>query len=133
MTADKIYYLAVRALISSPEDRYLLLRRSKANKALVGLWEIPGGKADPGESIERALRREVREETGLELTLGGVLGAYGVEMPDKRLAIVCLRATVVSGTLTLSDEHDAYIWSEPSKIFQYQFVDGFREFLQKNL
>ncbi|BAS28804.1 AAA family ATPase [Limnochorda pilosa] len=47
------------------EGRYLMIRRTK--EPFAGLWTAPGGKVEPGESPEEAIRREVREETGLEL------------------------------------------------------------------
>jgi mutator protein MutT len=45
----------------------LLICRRKADAALGGLWEFPGGKFEPGESAQACLRREVLEETGLEV------------------------------------------------------------------
>jgi len=48
------------------QDRYLIQKRPEKG-LMAGLWEFPGGKIEPGESPERALRREIREELGLEL------------------------------------------------------------------
>jgi 8-oxo-dGTP diphosphatase len=55
----------------------------------LGLWSIPGGRIEPGESDEQAVSREVREETGLEVTCGRLLGA--VELPGLDGAIVVIR------------------------------------------
>ncbi|MDI9430594.1 MAG: NUDIX domain-containing protein [Planctomycetota bacterium] len=57
---------AVAALISDAEGRLLIVERAQEPRK--GTWDLPGGFVDPGESAEEALRREVREETGLELT-----------------------------------------------------------------
>ena len=48
----------------------LLAARRTAPEALAGLWEFPGGKVEPGESCEDALRREIREELGVGIELG---------------------------------------------------------------
>jgi len=50
------------------EGRWFLQRRAPGNPVLPGFWEFPGGKAEPSESLLEALRREVREEVGIELT-----------------------------------------------------------------
>ncbi|MBN1506578.1 MAG: NUDIX domain-containing protein [Sedimentisphaerales bacterium] len=57
---------AVAALISDSQGRLLVVERAQEPKK--GTWDLPGGFVDPGESAEDALRREVREETGLEIT-----------------------------------------------------------------
>ena len=56
---------AVGALVVDEADRLLVVRRAADPAA--GTWDLPGGFADPGETAEETLRREVREETGLDL------------------------------------------------------------------
>ena len=56
-------------------DRWFLQRRAAGNPVLPGLWEFPGGKAEPPESPRAALRREVREELGIELAAARALPA----------------------------------------------------------
>ncbi len=57
---------AVAALIPDSEGRLLIVERAQEPRK--GTWDLPGGFADPGESAEDALRREVREEIGLKIT-----------------------------------------------------------------
>jgi len=61
--------------------RLLLLRRAESRVAFPGLWDIPGGHVEPGESLAAALRREVREETGFDLRIGRPFQAGFFEYP----------------------------------------------------
>lgn len=63
--AKRIVLVAAAALVD-PDNRVLLAQRP-AGKSLAGLWEFPGGKVDPGETPETALRRELHEELGIDV------------------------------------------------------------------
>ncbi len=64
----------------------MILRGHEPGK---GLWSIPGGRIEPGESDQQAVVREVREETGLEVTCGRLLGA--ADAPGLAGAVVVIR------------------------------------------
>lgn len=59
------------AIIWDVDRGRLLVARRPADKHVGGMWEFPGGKCEAGESIESALRREIREELGIEVTILG--------------------------------------------------------------
>src|ERR1700689_2893641 len=63
----------VGAVITDESGRMLLILRG--HEPGKGLWSVPGGRIEPGETDEQAVIREVREETGLEVTCGRLLGA----------------------------------------------------------
>ena len=56
----------VAAVIYQPDGSYLLAQRPPG-KAYAGYWEFPGGKVEPGESLDAAIKREIREELGIEI------------------------------------------------------------------
>ena len=58
--------LLVAAVALVDADGRLLIAQRPAGKSMAGLWELPGGKIDPGETPEQALVRELREELGIE-------------------------------------------------------------------
>jgi 8-oxo-dGTP diphosphatase len=62
----------VGAVVHDPAGRLLLIRRGHAPHA--GLWSLPGGRVEAGESPEAAVEREVREETGLRVRAGAAVG-----------------------------------------------------------
>lgn len=101
---------SARAVITDTEGRALLVRRSERNRHSAGQWEFPGGKVDAGESLEAAVRREVREETGLEIVLGYVWAEVQVPIDGKPFRTVVYTAKSGGGELHLDEDHDAFAW-----------------------
>lgn len=73
----------------------------------------------------------MREETGLEVSLGDVAGAYGFEMANKRIAVLCLEATVAGGSLRLSEEHDDSAWVPLAELTMRELTAGLKEFANR--
>ena len=72
-------------------------------------WEFPGGKIEPGETPEEALRREIREELDTVIDVGEKLTTVEYDYPAFHLSMQCFRATVREGHLLLK-EHEAARW-----------------------
>ncbi len=125
----KPYGLAVKAVICDGAGRCLLLRRSAYNKNFVGCWEWPGGKVDQGEDFATAVHREVAEEAGLTIALTGLAGATSFEMPKINVVLLCMEARLVSGPVTLSEEHDAFAWVPFAALGQQELVEHTRAFV----
>ncbi|HYF42826.1 MAG TPA: NUDIX domain-containing protein [Ramlibacter sp.] len=99
--------VAVGVLVR-PDGRFLLTSRP-AGKVYEGYWEFPGGKVEPGESVEQALRRELQEEIGLVI---GAVHPWKVERVDYPHALVRLNFCKVyewSGELHMH-EGQAFSW-----------------------
>ena len=106
----KPYNLTLRAVIFDNQKRFLLMRRSKNVASQTGCWELPGGKMDSGETIDKALKREILEETGFHVELVKVLGTAEWEKSEIRIAYLFFLADIVSGEFCISPEHDDYRW-----------------------
>lgn len=128
---QKPFSLSVKAVIATPEERYLAIRRSRQSKNNAGLWDLPGGKCDPGESLEVALRREVAEETGLEIRLSGVIGSSQVELPDHVVAYLMIEAHSTGDEVQLSEEHEEYCWVPRPDLARLPVPEQFRDFLHQ--
>lgn len=83
--ADGDYHLTVLGVLVRPDGRFLITRRVMTKRWAAGWWEVPGGGVLAGEDSEEAVRREVLEETGLDVAgaEGGYLFSYHRENPGE--------------------------------------------------
>ena len=72
-------------------------------------WEFPGGKIEPGETPQRALIREIKEELDTEIEVGDYLETVEYDYPTFHLSMDCFFCTIKSGELVLK-EHEAAKW-----------------------
>ena len=103
--------LSVSAVVWQDAERRALLLMQRSDNAH---WGLPGGYMEPGESIAFATAREVREETGVQVDVGRLVGVYSdparqvIEYPDGRrvhAVNLCFEATPISvGAVTTPDE-----------------------------
>ena len=102
--------LSPKALVANEEGRVLVIERSRESAFWPGLWDLPGGKMDPGETFDQTLVRESREETGLEIDVTHVVGVAEHDLPEIRVVFLVMAASVTGGELRLSEEHEAFRW-----------------------
>jgi 8-oxo-dGTP diphosphatase len=111
---DGVHQMVVGAVIAN-DGQVLLLRRC-ADDFMGGIYELPSGKVEPGETLDTALRREVEEETGLRVTsITGYLGSFDYVFASGNKSrqfnfTVDLEAI---GPVELQ-EHDEYLWTLPT-------------------
>ena len=82
--------LLVAAAVIERDGRYLITRR-QAGVHLEGQWEFPGGKCEPGETLHACLRRELREELNVDVTVGDVLLTTTHDYPERRVELHFVR------------------------------------------
>ena len=105
--------VAVSAFIQDDEGRILMIRRTDND-----LYSIPGGQLELGETLTEAAVREVREETGIECEVTGVIGLYSdpkhvIAYDDGEVRqefSICFRAKSCGGTLATSNESKEVLW-----------------------
>ena len=78
--------IAVVAAVIEGTGRFLVTRR-QPGVHLAGMWEFPGGKIDPGETHEAALRRELLEELGVDAEVGACVHRTGHAYPDRNVEL----------------------------------------------
>lgn len=82
--------LSVVAAVIEQDGRFLVTRRLPGVH-LGGMWEFPGGKIDPAEEHEAALRRELREELGVDVAVGALLHQTTHAYPERTVALFFYR------------------------------------------
>jgi 8-oxo-dGTP diphosphatase len=109
-------------------ERILLIRRGHEPEA--GRWSLPGGRIEPGETDQQALVREVREETGLEVIPGPLVGAVDRPQPGGRVLVIRdYAATVTGGTLAAGDDADDARWFGMAELGRLPLSSGLLEAL----
>lgn len=108
----------VAAAVIELDGRYLITRREKGQ--LEGLWEFPGGKLRAGETLPECLQRELREELGIEVTVGEKLETVTWRYPDRVVVLHFFRCRLSGGEVA-PREGQAMAWVTRDELERYPF------------
>jgi 8-oxo-dGTP diphosphatase len=111
--------ISVTAAVLEKDGRILIARRKRGDR-LEDKWEFPGGKIEEGETPEICLRRELQEEFGVDVVVGGFVGRSRHSYPHVEIDLLAYRATHVSGDFELYD-HEEILWVDPADFHRYDF------------
>lgn len=142
MEPTNLHEVAIAAVVRN-DGKFLITRRSLKKKRFAGKWTIPGGKLEttdytqlPKDTesywynvLERALRREVQEEVGLEIDhieyLTSLAAIHEGKTPS--LVVTCV-ADYAGGEVTLQeDEADDFAWVDAKEARDYDLIDGIHD------
>lgn len=117
--------ISIVTAIIEKDGKYLLLKRSETNRTNKNKWQFLEGKLEFGEKPLEALKREIKEETGLELLSADFLdySSYVVNSPDNSVHMLRLFFKCdVSGEIKLSEEHNDWGFFSLWEIDKLDFV-----------
>lgn len=109
----------VAAAVIQKGGRYLITQRGGGSH-LAGLWEFPGGKRRPGESLEECLRREIREELAVEVEVGEEIETVTWPYPERTVVLHFFRCDLAGGEVA-PQEGQATVWVTPEELARYPF------------
>ncbi|MDA0737407.1 MAG: 8-oxo-dGTP diphosphatase MutT [Nitrospirae bacterium] len=112
-------YIQVAAAVLERDGRYLITQRGP-HTHLAGYWEFPGGKREPGESLEACLSRELREELGIEITSPTPFVVIQHEYPDKAVELHFFLCALFQGEIQPLGCAD-FRWISLSEFDEYSF------------
>jgi 8-oxo-dGTP diphosphatase len=132
---EKVQKIVVGSVIEN-NGRFLVLKRSSKEQIFPNKWELPSGKVEFEEDPNKALIREVFEETGLQTNkcVPFKCTHYVIETQEKKrhtIQIIYLATVVNNFSIQLSEEHDEYKWISPEEIKQMNTFDDMHSILQE--
>ena len=101
----------VAAVIKAVDEqgKEILFATQRGYGDMKGSWEFPGGKIEPGETPQEALKREIQEELDTKIKVGSLIDTIEYDYPTFHLSMDCFWAEIESGNLVLK-EHEAARW-----------------------
>ncbi|MBX9831309.1 NUDIX domain-containing protein [Candidatus Babeliales bacterium] len=132
--------IATKAIIANEKNEILLVREARYDEGTnAGKHMLPGGRIEIGEPYLDGLKREVREETGLEVAVGApvFVGEWFpvIKGVPTQIVAVFFACRALSSHVVLSAEHDQFMWVNPGQLGAYnmapadvQAIQAFRDF-----
>ena len=121
--------LKIVAAIFSEQNKVLAMKRA-AHKPAAGKWEFPGGKIEPGETPEQAIKREIREELNIEITRLTHFDNSKTVTTEWEVELDCF--LVESDSMpTESTDHDEMRWVEIDKLHELDWLEADIKVIEK--
>ncbi len=120
-------FVATKAFIVH-QGKVLLLRESSqyADGANAGRYDVPGGRIKPGQHFQESLLREIKEETGLNVSMGKpfFVNEWRPVVKGEQWQIVgtFFEVQAAADIVRLSEDHDHFVWVEPSEFKNYNLI-----------
>ena len=121
--------LVVTAAVIEKEGRILIAKR-KQGWRFAGKWEFPGGKIESEETPEECLKRELREELGIETEIGKFICSSTYAYPHATIRLLVYQAFHVSGEYTLHD-HEEIRWVLTQELLQFHCPEADKPVIEK--
>lgn len=98
-------------------NKFLIVKRDDNDEIGAGTWEFVGGKIEFGEGLEDALKREVKEEVGIDIMVEKLLYATTFNTdPTRQVVILAYKCGTKDNEVVLSNEHSNYKWASKDEL-----------------
>lgn len=119
MKTIRVVAAVIKSFGKNGEPIYLATQRGYG--PFKGGWEFPGGKIEAGETPQEALRREIREELDIEISVGELIDTVEYDYPEFHLSMDCFWCEIVSGDPVLK-EHEAAKWLTREQLSEVEWL-----------
>jgi 8-oxo-dGTP diphosphatase len=103
------------------KENRIFIARKKPEKSLGGYWEFPGGKVELGENPKHALERELKEEIGMDVLIGDLMGQNVHFYNEITINLIAYKCEFVTATFQLID-HDEYDFVPPIELVKFKIA-----------
>lgn len=103
------------------ENHNKILATQRGYGEFKGMWEFPGGKIEPNESREDALKREIQEELNTEISIYDFIQTIEYDYPEFHLTMHCYLCEVLSGDLILMEHQDSK-WLSANELYSVEWL-----------
>ncbi len=104
----------VKVVAAVIKDENRIFATARGYGEFKGLWEFPGGKIESGETPQKALKREIKEELDVEIKVNDLIDTIEYDYPNFHLSMDCFWCEIVSGELILKEAEEARWLTEES-------------------
>ena len=121
-------HIKVVAAIIQRDGAYFATQRGYGE--FESMWEFPGGKIEPGESSEDALKREIQEELGVDIAIENILCTTEYDYPSFHLTMHCYLCSIASGEIELR-EHKSARWLRPEELGSVEWLPADKDVISR--
>ena len=126
----KIIRVVAAVICDSIQIKHRIYATARGYGDYKGQWEFPGGKIEPGETAQQALKREIEEELDTEIAVHDKIGTIEYDYPTFHLSMDCFWCEVLFGDLILK-EAEAARWLTKSELDSVQWLPADQTILEK--
>jgi 8-oxo-dGTP diphosphatase len=123
-----LIHVAVGIVIN--QDTEVLIAERPPQKSYPGLWEFPGGKVEPGESVYEALKREFQEEIDIQIISANPWFQIKHDYADRTVLLDIWMVTNFTG-IPRGAEMQKILWAKLAELAQFEFPEGNKEIISR--